>query len=94
MSELTGAQQRALKWLCERNGAGVLDRYGRLVAGGEVATQFHPTTWLRLVAAGMVNGHEGRLSVTLIGTVLANYKVDVIDPSPAERAVMLEGRDG
>ena len=60
---LTKAQIRAVKWLNERGGSGVLDRYGRLVAGGEVASSVHPTTWLRLVAAGIIQGREGRLSV-------------------------------
>ena len=62
--KLTTAQQRAVKWLSERNGSGVLDRYGRLVAGGDVATQIHPTTWLRLVVAEMVVGHARRLYLT------------------------------
>ncbi len=61
--DLTKAQERAIKWLSERGGSGVLDRYGRLIAGGEVASQFHPTTWVRLVAKGAVRGGGGRLSV-------------------------------
>ena len=62
--QLTKAQERAIKWLEERGGSGVLDRYGRLVAGGEVASQFHPTTWLRLVAGGALRGGSGRLTGT------------------------------
>ncbi len=73
-AKLTETQQRALKWLNEHNGSGILDRYGRLVAGGEVATQFHPTTWLRLVATGLVNGHEGRLSLTVEGSVIGERR--------------------
>ncbi len=61
MIKLTKAQVRAVKWLQERGGSGVLDRYGRLVAAGEVATSVHPTTWLRLVAGGMLSGQNGRL---------------------------------
>ena len=70
-AKLTKAQQRALKWLCDHNGSGILDRYGRLVAGGEVATQFHPATWLRLVAIEMVDGHGGRLNITRNGAMRA-----------------------
>lgn len=62
---ITKAQKRAIAWLKERNGTGILDRYGRLVAVGEVAT-FHPTTWLRLVAAGILWGDGGRLNLNLL----------------------------
>ncbi len=63
MMHLTKSQERAIEWLKERGGSGILDRYGRLVAGGEVASQFHPTTWLRLVAVGAVRGEGGRLNL-------------------------------
>ena len=64
--KLTKAQERAIEWLKERGGTGILDRYGRLVAGGEVATQFHPTTWLRLVAVGAMWGEGGRLNLLAV----------------------------
>ena len=58
---MTKAMERALKWLGEHGGSGVLDRYGRVLAGGEVSSQFHPTTWLRLVSVGRLAGYGGRI---------------------------------
>lgn len=48
---------RALKWLAERGGSGVVDRYGRLLARGEVSSSICPSTWLRLVADGQLKGY-------------------------------------
>jgi len=60
---MTRAQHRALRWLNDRGGSGVLDRYGRVVAGGEAAGHISPTTWLRLTAQGDVYGVRGRLTI-------------------------------
>ena len=62
MQRLSKAQERALTWLTERGGSGTLDRYGRVLAAGETCS-FHPTTWLRLVAVGRIEGWGSRLRV-------------------------------
>ena len=58
---MTPAMKKAERWLEENGGSGILDRYGRMVAGGETASQFDSSTWLRLVAAGRIVGCDGRL---------------------------------
>ena len=58
----TLTMQKARKWLEERGGSGVIDRYGRLLAAGELAP-FADTTWLRLVAAGRLIGSDGHISL-------------------------------
>lgn len=57
----TDAQKRAMKWLSDRGGSGVLDRYGRVMAAGEVASHIHPTTWLRLMTMSEVGGALKRI---------------------------------
>ena len=48
MRELTEAQNRAMKWLLKQGGIGVINRYGRVIAGGETSPST-PETWLRLI---------------------------------------------
>lgn len=60
---LTDAMKKALNWLNERGGSGVIDKYGRLLAGGEIATSIDNATWLRLVEAGFLAGGDKRLTV-------------------------------
>ena len=55
--------QRAMDWLTERGGSGVVDCYGRVLAGGEVATHIDSTTWLRLVSKGALWGEGGRVTL-------------------------------
>lgn len=65
--KLTQAQQKRLTWLTDQGGEGVVDRYGRVVAGGE---ECHPgayPVWLRLIAHGLIEGKRGRLFVTEYG---------------------------
>ena len=62
MNRLSKAQERALKWLEERGGSGAVDRWGRVLAAGETC-KTTPETWLRLVAAGRVEGFAGRLRI-------------------------------
>ena len=64
---LTDAMRRAYDWLKQRGQQGVIDRYGRVVAGGEVATQFDSSTWLRLVSRGHLIGEGGRVWLTIRG---------------------------
>jgi hypothetical protein len=66
---MTKSQQAALKWLRERNGDGVFDRNGILLAAGETAP-FMRSTWNALRDHGLVEfynpagkGH-GRVRVT------------------------------
>ncbi len=60
----TGTMYLALTWLHDHGGDGVIDKYGRIVAQGEVA-KFDSSTWLRLVAAGHLRSlASGRLSIT------------------------------
>lgn len=53
---MTKAQSEALKWLSERNGDGVFDRDGVLVAAGERAP-FMRSTWNALRDLGRVELH-------------------------------------
>jgi len=66
--QLSDAQLRALKWLKERGGSGVINRYGRLLAAGEVARQFDASTWLRLAVAGYVHCADYRVSLSAVGS--------------------------
>ena len=64
---------RALIWLREHDGVGVLNRYGRVRAGGETASHIDPTTWLRLILAGYVEARpdERHLVLSLTGVSVA-----------------------
>lgn len=66
---MSKAQQRALRFLYDGGGSGVIDRYGRLLVAGETKG-FNPQTWLRLVASGHVQGGDGRISITNLGSEL------------------------
>ena len=50
---MTDAQNQALKWLRDRNGDGLFDRNGVLVAAGETAP-FMRSTWNALRDLGLV----------------------------------------
>ena len=69
---------RALIWLREHDGVGVLNRYGRVRAGGETASHIDPTTWLRLILAGHVEARPDErhlvLSLTGVSVVLKNER--------------------
>jgi hypothetical protein len=61
---ISPAQRKALRFLNDRNGEGVIDRYGRLMCAGEVG-KFMPDTWLRLMTAGLVKAAgRNRLRIT------------------------------
>lgn len=62
--KLTDAQIEKLRWLQDRGGSGVLDRYGRLVAGGDVGHPAWQQSWLNLVAKGLLAGGDDRLTIT------------------------------
>ena len=66
---LTNAQRDALKWLAEHNGDGVFDRYGVLLAAGELAPVMR-STWNALRVFGLVEFYNpaskgyGRVKLT------------------------------
>lgn len=76
-SPLTKAQKGALRSLYDHGGEGVITRTGTLLAQGEELsddqdgpqpTPYHSVTWLRLVAAGLIQGAlDGRLRLTTLG---------------------------
>lgn len=61
---ITDAQFKNLLWLSKRGGSGYIDRYGRVVAGGETAPQGAYVAWLKMIADGLVSGGDGRLQIT------------------------------
>lgn len=52
--KLTIAEKKALKWLHEKKAPAFVDRSGRFVAAGEVASFTTSAAWLRLIAKGWV----------------------------------------
>lgn len=63
---LTEACRAALKWLRQRNGTGVFDRDGVLLAAGGLAP-FMRSTWNTLVARGLIVRDGRRLTLTALG---------------------------
>lgn len=66
---MTEAQLNALKWIAARNGEGVFDRNGVLIAAGERAP-FMRSTWNELVAqrkCEFFGGKSGKARVRMIG---------------------------
>jgi len=64
---MTSAQKSALLWLRNRNGDGMFDRNGVLLAGGCSAPVMR-ATWNKLRDAGLVEVYNGkRLRVTEAG---------------------------
>jgi hypothetical protein len=61
---LTPDQRKWALWLRERGGSGYLDRYGRLIAGGEQSPQGAQISWLFLLARGYLTGGDERISIT------------------------------
>lgn len=68
---MTDAQKEALKWLRERNGDGMFDKCGVLVAAGERAP-VRRSTWNTLRDLGLVEYyHKKRVRVTQNGVLAA-----------------------
>ena len=61
---MTDTMRRAIAWLRARGGSGVVDRYGRVLAAGEVATHIDSATWLRLAIEGVLKFEERRLKLS------------------------------
>jgi hypothetical protein len=70
MTLLTPAQEKALVWFWDKNG-GVVDKFGRVVASGEVYARDSFPVWLNLVAKGLIKGEDDRLWVTPLGAKTA-----------------------
>lgn len=60
---MTDKQKYWLQWLKDRGGSGYVDRYGRVVAGGDMSPQGACVTWLKLTSAGLVIGGGNRIRV-------------------------------
>ena len=67
---LTEAGLKHLRWLSDRGGSAVLDRYNRLVAGGDVSPNGTQSAWLRLFAQGMIEAKDGRVALTRTSELL------------------------
>lgn len=68
---LTKEQINRAQWLRARHGSGYVDKFGRIVAGGEVAPRDAFPAWLNLIARGYIAGNgDGRLVLTEKGQQL------------------------
>lgn len=74
MAPITNEQLDCLEWFSVRGGSGYVDRYGRVVAGGEASNRNKFPAWLKLVAAGYITGGEDRLKVTSLGQQVVNVQ--------------------
>lgn len=83
MASLTKPQRQALEWLQERGGNGVVNRYGKVMASGEIAG-FDAATWLRLICAGLIVS-EGPARLRLA----ASEACDCECPTPSSGAALV-----
>jgi len=67
---LTTAQKKALKAICDGDG-GVVDKCGKMVIRGE-RTTYDAATWLRLISHGLMFGGQGRLVASDHGRHIAD----------------------
>lgn len=82
MTDLPDPHKRALVWLRDHGGDGLIDRYGRVIAQGEKYGSGETSqVWLRLVASGHIVGHSNRLWLSLSGTLEANR----LPPAPRDQ---------
>lgn len=80
-SDLTPAMRQAVKRLANHGGDGVIDRYGRVIAAGEVLGK-DAATWLRLMTFQVVlSGGPHRLVLSKIGWLMAE---EIEDPATGE----------
>lgn len=73
---MTDAQVYALRWLHDHGGSGLIDKYGRVVAAGEFFPKGPTMTWLRLVAAALIEGMEDHLVLTRKGRQIAEEEAE------------------
>lgn len=62
---MTEAQKKALEWLSERNGDGLFDKFGVLVAAGERAP-FMRSTWNALRDSGHIEFYLSNKRVRVV----------------------------
>ena len=69
--------------LAEAGGHGALDRHHRVIVGPQKhILPGDPGAWLRLVAAGLVAGEDGKLILTELGReVVAEYAAGLVRES-------------
>lgn len=87
---LTPEQAFALKWLFQRGGSGIVDRYGRLIAAGEVFPKGPSAVWMRLLAVGYLMGSDGRIGLTWAASERAE-ELAARQKARRERAVPIIG---
>jgi hypothetical protein len=94
--KLTEAQHRNLLWLVDNGGVAFIDKHGRLVAGGQTASQGSWISWLHLISNGLMSGGERRLSVTDYGRqhVKPTRPITAQPSSAAEMDAMLHDQLG
>lgn len=64
---LTKKQERWLQWFAVHGGHGYVDRYGRIIVGGEQSYIASSVCFLHLVAKGYIKGSGGWLTLTKTG---------------------------
>jgi hypothetical protein len=57
------AMDRAVDWLKDRGGSGVLDKFGKVLARGDSAITVDAVTWIRCVFCGRLKVEHGRIYV-------------------------------
>lgn len=81
MPKVTDPQTAALVKLKAQGGEGVLDKHGKIVAGGERLLGFDPVTWLRLLTTGHIEVRgDLRVGITAKGEAAAVAKPVRINP--------------
>lgn len=60
---VSAAMKRAVQWLDEHGGSGILDFRARVLAGGVVAVHIPAETWLRCIWGGLLKAENGRISI-------------------------------
>ncbi len=60
---MTVAMKRAVQWLADHGGSGVVDHHGRVLAAGEASSHIDAATWLRLIAKGIIRETGGRFAL-------------------------------
>ncbi len=77
---LTEEQEDCLVWLAVRDGSGLLDRYGRVVANGDIRARGSWVAWLSLVSQGLVHGGDRCIRLTSNGREKATELRRIVRP--------------
>lgn len=62
-AEMERSMDKAVQWLTDRGGSGVMDRFGRVLAMGDAAINVDGVTWLRCIFSGRLGVESGRIFV-------------------------------